>query len=314
MHKRIELAHKPTPLWRNDALDELVGLSVWVKRDDADGGAEAGNKLRKLEYLMADALARNARAVITCGAVQSNHARATTLVARQLGLQSVVLLRTNDAEAEPNTGNLRLMRMCGARVVFISPGEYARRDELMREEAHRLSRAGTSAYVIPEGGSNGLGCLGYVDASRELRQQQRLGLCPDSFDTVVCACGSGGTTAGLALGIGTHGGANKVDAMAVCDDTAYFEDVVRRIVDEARSIAPELAEPAPYTIHDAYKGPAYGVMSAEQREFLERVAQTCGLIVDPTYSGKALFGLSRMAPKPETALFIHTGGLPGLLA
>ncbi len=313
MAAKLELAHKPTPLWRNDALDELLGLSVWVKRDDADGGAEAGNKLRKLEYLMGDALAQGAQAVITCGAAQSNHARATTLIARQLGLVAVVLLRTKDAGREPDSGNLRLMRMCGARITFVSPEQYASRDELMRAESARLKAEGLEAYVIPEGGSNGTGSLGYVDAVAELRQQQKLGLCPDNFDTIVCACGSGGTTAGLVLGVGTHGGAQRVDAIAVCDDRAYFEAVVGRIIDEARAIR-DVGPPAPYSIHDAYKGPAYGVMSDEQRAFLDQLAQRCGLIADPTYSGKALFGLSRLDPRPSSALFIHTGGLPGLLA
>jgi D-cysteine desulfhydrase len=314
MNAKVHLAHLPTPVLRYAMLDELVGTELWVKRDDMTGGAESGNKLRKLEYLLAAALAEGADTVVTCGAAQSNHARATALAASRLGLASVLYLRTQNGADEPNTGNLRLSRISGARIEFISTAEYAERDELMRQDAARLAEAGHRAYVIPEGGSNGLGALGYVDVASELRQQQRLGLCPTTFETVICACGSGGTAAGLALGVRHHQVATRVDAIAVCDDTPYFEQATRRIIDESRALRPELPTDPQLTVHDAYKGPSYGIMSDEQREFLELIARTSGLVLDPSYTGKALYGLSRFDTKPARALFVHTGGLPGLLA
>jgi D-cysteine desulfhydrase len=204
--------------------------------------------------------------------------------------------------------------MSGATVRFISPEEYADRDRLMHAESERLIEAGRKPYVIVEGGSSGLGALGYVDAVAELLEQQQLDLCPMSFDTVVCACGSGGTAAGLSLGVGRYGTASRVDAMAVCDDTPTFQAITTRICDEARALRPDLPQVSNLTIHDAYRGPAYGEMSDEQREFLHEVVACCGLVLDPVYSGKALFGLSQLDPKPRQALFIHTGGLPGMLA
>ncbi len=311
---RLPISHTPTPLWHDARLDALVGCEVWVKRDDMTGGAEAGNKIRKLEFLLAEALASNATTVVTCGAAQSNHARATALVARHFGLDSALLLRSASPETEPDTGNLRLMRMCGAQIEFISPKQYTRRNELMMQTAARLRAVGQSPYVIPEGGSNGLGALGYVHMVHELREQQRLGLCPEDFDTIICACGSGGTAAGTALGVGNVGGAQRVDAIAVCDDAAHFRGVTAAITAEARALVPALHEAAPLIIHDAYKGPAYGVMDDGQRAFLTEVARRSGLVLDPTYSGKALFGLMKMSGSSKRALFVHTGGLPGLLA
>lgn len=311
---RLRLAHTPTPIWHSAALDALVGAEVWVKRDDMTGGAEAGNKLRKLEFLLAEARQRGADTVITCGAAQSNHARATALAARQLGMNAVALLRIKSEQDTADKGNLALIRRSGADVEFITPEQYQDRGPLMAARARHLESQGKQAYVIPEGGSNGLGALGYVEAVREIAEQQRLGLCPSRFDSIVCACGSGGTAAGLALGVAQYGVAAHVDAIAVCDDRAYFETVTQRIAREARELVSSLPSSLPLFIHDAYKGPAYGLMSDEQSAFLADVIRRTGLVLDPVYTGKALFGLSQLEPRPSRTLFIHTGGLPGMLA
>lgn len=317
MPHKLRLAHLPTPLWRSDALDEIVGTSVWVKRDDMSAGAEAGNKIRKLEYLLADALEQGASTVITCGGVQSNHARATTLCAAALGLQTLLYLRTATPDVEPApVGNLMLDRLGGAELRWITPDDYRRRAELMSDAAAELTRRGRVAYVIPEGGSNALGALGYADAMREVRTQLDLGLGggPAPFDAVAFACGSGGTAAGVALGAREHHVAPEVHAMAVCDDAAYFEAVIGRIMVEAARLEPALDRPARVVVHDAFKGPAYAVASDEQKRFIVTVARKAGLVLDPVYTGKALFGLSRLETKPRRVLFLHTGGLPGLLA
>jgi D-cysteine desulfhydrase len=315
LKNRIPLAHLPTPLWHHSQLDALVGSQVWVKRDDMTGGAEAGNKLRKLEYLLFAARERGARVVLTCGGSQSNHARATALCARQLGMRALLLLRTQSQEV-PVTGNLLLDRMSGAEIHYITPEQYASRDTLLAEHAERLQRAGESAYVIPEGGSCGLGALGYVAAAAEIHTQLALGLAGGirRFDWIVAACGSGGTTAGLALGAAHHGIADEVRGMAVCDNEAYFDSVTRRISEEALALESTLAAPVPVKIVDGFIGPGYGVMDAEQRAFLLSVARNTGLILDPVYSGKALFALAKLEHKPARVLFVHTGGLPGLLA
>ena len=314
--KRLRLCHTPTPVWHNARLDHLLGFELWVKRDDMSAGAAAGNKIRKLEYLLADALSRGATSIVTCGGAQSNHARATALMARELGLRSVLLLRTNDpAQPPPPTGNLLLDRLAGAELRFITPEQYRERAALMAEAAAALQKRGEVPYVIPEGGSNGLGALGYVAALEELAEQQLEGELPPDLELIGFACGSGGTAAGIALGLGRFPSvAERALALAVCDDRAYFESVIASITTQARNLDPSLPEPGPLEIRDEFKGPGYGVPSGEQLDFLLEVASVSGLILEPTYTGKALFGLSRLSPKPRRALFVHTGGLPGLLA
>lgn len=307
-----------------DALGDLSpGLEVWVKRDDMTGGAEAGNKIRKLEYLFAEALARGADTVVTCGGLQSNHARATAIVGAQLGLKAVLLLRTTsndlDVAAAPLTGNVLLDRMVGAQIQLITPAQYRQRNELMSDVAARLAREGRSPYVILEGGSSGLGAFGYVRAMEEVRRQLDLGLAGGKpFDLVVHACGSGGTAAGVALGAARYDVAKEVWAMAVCDDRAHFEEIVERIIGEARLLDPSLPLPAPLSIDDRAKGPAYAVANEDQKRLIVDVARRTGLLLDPVYSGKAFFGLVEAARRGELAnkrvLFLHTGGLPGLLA
>jgi len=314
---RLPLAHLPTPIWHCRALDELVGTEVWVKRDDMTAGAAAGNKIRKLEFLLGQAVDQQATVVLTCGAVQSNHARATALLAAQLGLRSVLFLRTTDPDVpHATTGNLMLDRLVGAEVRFITGDQYAARDPLMVEAADELRKAGERAYVIPEGGSNGLGALGYVEAMREVRAQLDLGLGggPTGFEAVVHACGSGGTAAGCALGAALHRVAPTVLAMAVCDDRERFEAIIARIANESAALIGEDRPRCDLRVIDDFRGPAYGVASDAQREFIGTVARRSGLIVDPVYSGKALYGLAHLVEKPRRVLFLHTGGLPGLLA
>jgi D-cysteine desulfhydrase len=315
--RRLQLAHLPTPLWRNAALDQLVGASVWVKRDDMTAGAAAGNKIRKLEYLLGAALEQQATAVFTCGGIQSNHARATALLAAQLGLRCILLLRTSEPDAQhASIGNLMLDRLAGAEVRFITPQQYRQREPLMSAAAAELARTGQRPYVIPEGGSNGLGALGYVEAMREVRAQldQGLGGGPEPFDAVVHACGSGGTAAGVVLGAARYRVAPEVMAIAVCDDRATFEQIIGRVVEQAESWLGGKQDRAELRVLDQFVGPAYAVASDEQRRFIAEVGRRCGLVLDPVYSGKALFGLARLQPKPRRVLFIHTGGLPGLLA
>lgn len=315
MPRRLHLAHLPTPIERRPALDELVGAEIWIKRDDVTGGAEAGNKLRKLEFLLADAQDRGAELVITCGGIQSNHARTTAIACARLGLRSVLYLRTTAAVVP--VGNVLLDRLAGAEIVPISPAEYRERSAIMEHARASLAAEGVPAYVIPEGGSNGLGSLGYVEAMREVREQIDLGLAP-AFDVVAHACGSGGTAAGVALGVLAHGVAPKAWAFAVCDSRAYFETAIARIAAELRGYAP-LPELDALVVDDAAKGPAYAVMDDAQKAFLVAVARKAGLVLDPVYTGKALYGVKLAVARGDIArgarvLFLHTGGLPGLLA
>jgi D-cysteine desulfhydrase len=328
---RLRLVHGPTPLVKRPNLDKLFDVNLWIKRDDATGGAEAGNKIRKLEFLLADALLQRADTVLTCGGIQSNHARATALVCAELGLSSVLYLRVKSGatgtdvvaprERLPITGNVLLDRLAGAEIRLISPADYADRTAVLAEAATRLGELGKRPYVIPEGGSNGLGALGYVEAMREVREQLDCGLGggPSPYDVVVHACGSGGTAAGVALGSAFFGVARSVRAVAVCDDAAYFERTIERIVAEARAFDPLLPEAPAWVVDDHARGPGYGVMDPEQRELLVEVTRQSGLVIDPVYTGKALHGLKLAVERGEIArgarvLFVHTGGLAGLLA
>lgn len=316
MH-RIHLAHLPTPLHHSEALDALIGTELWIKLDDSNAGAASGNKIRKLEFLLADALQRGATHVITCGGEQSNHARATALAAARLGMKSLLLLRTSTPDAPPAlTGNLLLDRLAGAELKFISASQYAERDALMQQAKDQLSDQGHRAYIIPEGGSNGLGALGWVEAMREVRRQLDLGLGggPRAFDAIVHACGSGGTAAGCVLGAAKFGVASQVIAMAVCDSVEYFNSLIDSIVTEAERLDPTLDARCALHVFDDWKGPAYAVADSCQLRFMVDVARCSGVILDPVYTGKALYGLSQLQPKPERTLFLHTGGLPGLLS
>jgi D-cysteine desulfhydrase len=316
----VALAHAPTPMVRPARLAEALDLDLWVKRDDMTGGAEGGNKIRKLELLLADAARHGAAVVITCGGLQSNHARATAICAASLGLSAVLYLRTPHLdEPLPLEGNVLLDRLAGAEVRLITPEQYKDRDRIMAEAAAELAAAGRRAYVIPEGGSNGRGALGYVTAMAEVRADLDRGVAGGApFDLVVHACGSGGTAAGVALGAAAYGVAREVRPMAVCDDTPTFEARIAGIVAEARALVPALPEPARVVVDDRAKGPAYAVSTPEQRRLMARVARESGLVLDPVYTGKAFLGLARMAEAGEIGrarvLFLHTGGLPGLLA
>jgi D-cysteine desulfhydrase len=190
---------------------------------------------------------------------------------------------------------------------------------VMQSAAEELREAGMRPYVIPEGGSNGLGSLGYVQAMAEVRAQLDLGLAGGRpFDVIVHACGSGGTAAGVVLGAARFDVAPEVRTMAVCDDVPTFEAVIQDIIEEARALDPRLSGAARLVVDDRGKGPAYGVSTPEQRRRMAEAARLSGLIFDPVYTGKALsalWDLSEGGPlRGARVLFIHTGGLPGLLA
>ncbi|MDB4995002.1 MAG: putative pyridoxal phosphate-dependent deaminase [Myxococcaceae bacterium] len=319
MRPRLDLIHRPTPLVVPARLSELLGVDLSIKRDDATGGAEAGNKVRKLEWFLADALATKSTVVITCGGTQSNHARSTAILCASLGLRSILFLRRGDLKDEDATGgNVLLDRLVGAEIRWIDAAAYADRTSVLANAARELAESGERPYVIPEGGSNGLGSLGYVDAMREVKAQLDASSAP-RFDVVAHACGSGGTAAGIVLGARQHDVAKQVWSFAVCNDRAYFEAAIARIAAEAKALDPDLGAPADLVVDDRARGPRYGIMSEEQRAFLVLVARTSGVVLDPVYTGKALFGVVRAVERGEIAkgarvLFVHTGGLPGLLA
>ena len=317
---RLALARRPTPLEPLERLSAELGVELLVKRDDLTGSHLSGNKIRKLDYLLADALARGATAVVTCGGVQSNHCRATALAAAPLGLTPHLLLRTaNGLRTEfpsPPTGNVFLDRLAGAVLHPTHPSGYARRDRVMIDIAGDIADAGGVPYIIPEGGSNALGALGYADAADEILVQCG-GSPPDS---VVVATGSGGTLAGLALGLEAAGVPTRALGVAVCDDAPYFRAIVDRVAAEAHDrFGLPLPSAGRYDVLEGAQGRGYALSSPDELAFLIDVARRDGLVLDPVYTGKALLGLVRTLRAAPGSLgrrvvFVHTGGLFGLLA
>jgi D-cysteine desulfhydrase len=315
---RFALAQLPTPIERlplSPSPDSKI--EIFVKRDDLTGSILSGNKVRKLEFLFYDLLASGAKAVVTCGGLQSNHCRAVAAISAMAGIECHLVLK-GKLPATPS-GNYFLSKLFGARVKFISEKEYEENvNEIMRVVAGRLRSSGKKAYVIPEGGSDPLGVWGYIKALQEIKAQaEKANL---NFDTIVTAVGSGGTFAGLYLGAKITGWNVKILGFAVCRDTLYFQ---RCIYDLCLSVQKELAtdlrlDPAEIDIDDRFIGPGYARIGKTEIEFIRNIASNSGLVLDPAYTSKALLGLfSRIADgrfnSGSNILFIHTGGIFGLL-
>jgi D-cysteine desulfhydrase len=299
------LALGPTPLVPLRRLSAHLGVEVFAKRDDLTGFELSGNKVRKLELLLGDALARGADCVLTTGGAQSNHARATALAARQLGLAPFLLLRGERPDAPDS--NLLLDALAGAAIRWCSPDDYRhRRDAILASWADALRADGRRPYIIPEGGSNGLGAIAFARAAAELSAQL-----DGPIDRVVVAVGSGGTLAGLALGALPC----PVSGVAVCDDAAYFSARVRAIAAEASALgAPPLPESG-WEVVEGWQGPAYAVATPEIWETIALVARLEGLLLDPVYTGKAMHALRGEVLAGRWGgriVFWHTGGAFGL--
>ncbi|HEY4243475.1 MAG TPA: D-cysteine desulfhydrase family protein [Kofleriaceae bacterium] len=312
---RVRLANLPT---RGHWLRTTAGAArIWMKRDDQTGTELMGNKVRKLEYLMAEAIEQRATHVITCGGEQSNHARATAFAATQLGLASVLVLRCDDPAHPPAaTGNILLDQLAGAELKWITRPAWRERNKIMADEATRIREAGGRPYIIPEGGSNALGSWGYIRAMHELAAD----LAELAPITVVFACGSGGTAAGLVLGAKLFGARGiRVAAVNVCDDRAYFLEVIQRICAEAEArwqLGAHVTE-ADIDLLDGHVGAGYAKSRPEEIATLREVARTDGVVLDPVYTGKAFHGMrAEVARDPakfgERLAFLHTGGLFGL--
>lgn len=318
---RVALAHLPTPLEPLERLGaHLAGPRLYVKRDDATGLALGGNKTRKLEFLMAEARAVGADSVITVGGVQSNHVRQTAAAAAKLGMAAHLALTRNvswDRDDYGRTGNILLDRLLGAEIHLLPAG--SDRAAAMDEVAARLRAAGGRPYVIPLGGSNATGALGYVNCARELAAQAET-LC-GGFDAVVLAGSSGGTQAGLIAGLAALGHPAQVIGIEVDNDragvTAAVREVTAATAERLGLDADELA--ARVEVVSGYGGAAYGLPTPEMRRAVELAARREGLLLDPVYSGKAMAGLlgliaeGRFRPD-DRVVFLHSGGAPALFA
>jgi L-cysteate sulfo-lyase len=320
-HPRVSLAHLPTPLEFLPRLTRhLGGPNIYVKRDDCTGLGTGGNKTRKLEFLMADALQQSATTVITQGAVQSNHARQTAAAAAKLGLAcELVFEKRIEGASDPylHSGNVLLDRIFGARVREVAKGSDMTAE--LDAVADEVRKSGKTPYVIPGGGSNPTGALGYVDCALELvSQANRQGLV---IDHVVHATGSAGTQAGLAVGLtAIHAGIPLLGIGVGAERKAQEEKVFELATKTAKFAGAEGAvKREDIACNCDYVGPGYGVPTEAMNAAVLLAARLEGLLFDPVYTGKALAGMIDLVRNgwfdgAENIVFIHTGGAAGLFA
>ena len=315
-HHRVELGFFPTPISALPRLSEaLGGPRILIKRDDLTGLALGGNKVRKLEYLVGEALSLGCDCLITGGAAQSNHCRQTAAAAAARGLECHLALG-GEAPALPG-GNLLLDMFLGAKIHWSGEQRKGERIPSIEEE---LRSAGKRPYVIPYGGSNEIGALGFVEAVRELGAQlASMGEMPDA---IVFPSSSGGTQAGLIVGAKVQGLRSALVGIAIDKGEAGDGPFADRVLELARetgaSVAPgERFSSGDVILKNGYLGGGYGVVGDLERQAIRLMARTEGILLDPVYTGRAFGGLVDMVKNGEyghgqTVLFWHTGGTPAL--
>jgi D-cysteine desulfhydrase len=311
---RISLAQLPTPL-QCLSYPAVSERRLWCKRDDLTGCLLSGNKIRKLEFVLADALAQGADTLITCGGLQSNHCRATALLAAQLGLGCQLVLRGEQPSIAD--GNLLLSQLAGADVSCYPVRRYHHHlPELLHEHAERLRNAGRKPYIIPTGASDGVGVWGYIACAQELAVQFKADAIRAPL--VVCAAGSGGTLAGLAAGLSLYCPEAQVLGVAVCDAADYFYRRVHEDLSACRDRYPSfgLIEPKNFTVVDDYIGPGYAQGYPEVFDTIATLARHTGVVLDPVYTAKAFYGMLEQLRldkfSARDVVFVHTGGIFGI--
>lgn len=309
---RIELARTPTPLQRLDRLSEAWGgPTLWAKRDDLTGFGVSGNKVRKLEYHLAAAREAGADTIITCGAAQSNHCRTTALACAALGLDVVLVLRTPDG-GPPATpaGNHLLDLLAGAATHYVSPADYRRRDDVMAAVAADLTASGRRTWIVPEGASDALGMWGFVTAMEELVGQHAVIGGPY---TIWHAASSAGTVAGMGWATDRLGLDLPVVGASVGETAAEVWDRVDTIWSDAVAAHGGMLPAPAIEILDDYLGLGYGRTTTAELQTQAEVTRLTGMILDPTYTGKAAHALKmeiaagRFSPSDQV-VFWHTGG------
>ena len=321
----LALAQLPTPLQPLERLSaQLSGPRIWVKRDDLTDCALSGNKIRKLEFTLARALAKGCDTLITCGGVQSNHCRATAILGARLGLKVHLILRDEELDGDQQSiapdGNLLLDYLAGAEISIYPKAEFqARQRELFEHWSQHYAAQGRKAYLIPTGASDGTGIWGYIRCVEELIGDFKHADIQPSH--IIHATGSGGTQAGLSLGCALHQLDAKVLGVAVCDNAAYFQRKVMADIGgwQSRYEVSSLPESLSVQVNDDFIGPGYSKAGPEVFATIKKVAALEGLLLDPVYTGKAFHGMLTLIEQgyfdqSDNIVFVHTGGLFGLFA
>lgn len=317
---RVDITHSPTPIESLARLTEELGHKVFIKRDDCTGLAGGGNKTRKLEYLIADAQLMGADTLVTVGGLQSNHARQTAAAAAKFGLKCELVLE--DVEGTPKAdyyqnGNILLNRILGANIHTLSLGDDS--ESYVIGLLDTLTQAGRKPYLIPMGGSNVIGSLGYVRCAKEILQQ--LADTNLHIDQIILATGSAGTQAGLLAGLIAENSDIPVFGISVSRSAEMQTPLVQDLLEHTLTyldIDPGRATGKVHTYGD-YVGEGYGIVTQSMETAVKRCAQLEGLLLDPVYTGKAMAGFIDLCTKGEIAsssqsLFLHTGGSQGLSA
>ena len=318
---RRRYTHAPTPIEPLPRLSaELGGPEIFIKRDDLLGLAAGGNKTRKLEFLVADALSKGADTLITVGAVQSNHCRLTLAAAVKEGLKCRLVLeeRVPNSYRPDASGNNFLFKLLGAETVTVVKGG-SDLAAAMNAQADEVRAAGRTPYIIPGGGSNAVGSLGYVSCAEEILQGSfELGV---AFDRVVCSSGSGGTHVGLVTGMVGNNAHIPVSGISVRAEAGPQEEKLHTLagdVAELLGIRGGVPREA-FKVYDGYVGPGYSLPTDEMVQAVKMFARLEGILLDPVYTGKTAAGLIGLVRSgeftaDEKILFVHTGGSPALYA
>src|SRR6267143_1494446 len=309
---RLRFAHLPTPVETLPRLsDALGGPHLLIKRDDQTGLAFGGNKTRKLEFLVAEAREQGAKTLISGGASQSNHCRQTAAAAARFGFKCILVL-TGD-KSQRASGNLLLDQLFGAEIVYVA--DRKDRDSILQETFDRATNEGKKPYLVPYGGSNATGALGYAFAMKELIDQNV------SADWIVFASSSGGTQAGLLLGQRIFGFSGRILGISVDESEEWLNSEVSKLASATSEKVGERIEftPADVLVNADYCGAGYGVVTERERKAIRLFASCEGLLLDPVYTGRAAAGIIDLIrkgffKKDETLLFLHTGGQPALFA
>lgn len=311
---RFPLANLPTPLEELPRLSSELGIRVAMKRDDLTGFAMGGNKARKLEFLVADALAKNADVLVTGGGVQSNHVRTTAAAARKAGLDAVGVFFSSPS-GEVN-GNLLLDKILGAELVYAQADKHET-ELVVQRVCDDLRSRGRNPYLIPVGGSTKLGVFSYVLAVDELLEQLRVQ--EIALDAIVITTGSCGTHAGVLAGVKYYDAAIPVHGITVSRSRDECFERIPRLIRETAPLLDRqiILNAGDIIVHDGYLGEAYAKITPEARAAIRRVARLEGIFLDPVYTGKAMAGLIDLTERGTfapgaTVLFWHTGGAPGI--
>lgn len=316
LNDKLNVGRLNTPIYKLERLSEYYGYNLYIKRDDTTGTALSGNKIRKLEYLFCEGISLGADTFITCGGTQSNHVRATAALARRLGYTPVGLLYGTEPE-KPYDGNLLLDEMLDMEIYWGDQTEIWEYSKALDEIADEQRSKGRKPYIIPMGGSNATGSLGYFRAGLEIIEQEKeLGV---NFDIVFSPVGSGGTYAGLAIAKKLAMWDADMYGVNVAMHSDFYKDIVLTIVDEFQSKYGQSCEIARngLKIIDGYVGPGYAISTPEEMELIRFVARSEGIFLDPVYTGKAYWAMddffkSGKIDKGANILYLHTGGMYGL--